>query len=123
MIGGGEFPKLSFEGSVCMIGFVSRHFCSLTIFFSGYYYTFDAMKKVTIDQNMTVGTRQLAAIARVSPEMIRWLARKEIIPKAGRDCYSLSNTLPALYRYLWRSSCRSFVFRVNEEEIEMPFGF
>jgi len=81
------------------------------------------MRRVTIDQNMTVGTRQLAAIARVSPEMIRWLASKEIIPKLARDRYSLSNTLPVLYRYLWRSSCRSYVFRVNEEEIEMPFGF
>jgi len=106
-----------------MIGFVPRDFFSLTIFFSWIFYTFNAMRKVTIDQNMTVGTRQLAAIARVSPEMIRWLARKEIIPKAGRDCYSLSNTLPALYRYLWRSSCRSYVFRVNDEIVEMPFGF
>jgi len=119
MTGGGEFPKLSFEGLKRMIGFVPRHFCSLTIFFSGYFYTFNAMKKITIDQNMTVGTRQLAAIARISPEMIRWLARKEIIPKAGRDRYSLSNVLPPLYRYLWRSSCRSYVFR----ETEMPFGF
>jgi hypothetical protein len=77
------------------------------------------MRKATVDKNMTVGTRQLAAIARISPEMVRWLARHEIIPKAGRDRYELSNTLPPLYRYLWRSSCRSYVFR----EIEMPQGF
>lgn len=77
------------------------------------------MRKVTVDKNMTVGTRQLAAIARISPEMVRWLARHEIIPKAERNRYELSNVLPPLYRYLWRSSCRSYVFR----EIEMPQGF
>jgi hypothetical protein len=102
-----------------MYGFVPREFVSLTIFFSGNCYTFNTMQKVTIDQNMTVGTRQLAAIAKISPEMVRWLARQKIIPKAGRDRYELSNVLPSLYRYLWRSSCRPYVFR----EIEMPFGF
>ena len=62
---------------------------------------------------------QVAAIARVSPELIRKLSRLVVIPKAERNRYELSNTLPPLYRYLWRSSCRSYVFR----EIEMPHGF
>ncbi|MEI6848116.1 MAG: hypothetical protein WCK32_08840 [Chlorobiaceae bacterium] len=78
------------------------------------------MKKVTIDKNPTAGTRQIAAIAKVSPELIRKLAREGIIPKAARDRYELSTVLPPLYRYLWNSSCRSYVFR---EIKEMPFGF
>ena len=60
-------------------------------------------------------------MAGVSRETIQKLTEKGIIPKAGRNRYELRNALPILFSYLWRSRCRSYVFR-NVKNVPFSFG-
>lgn len=77
------------------------------------------MKKREIDKNPIAGSREVAAMAGISPELVRKLARQGTISKIGRDRYELRKTLPSLYRHLWRSRLRDQVFGKG---VDWPFG-
>ena len=73
------------------------------------------MRRVEIDMNPVATTKQVAAMVGVSEELVRKLARLEIIPKSGRNQHELRKTLPAIYRYIWRSRVHGRVFGHDDE--------